>query len=225
MDSFEITLNEDGKIIDFLSDKPLEPTPEEFVRQRYIRTLHYEYQYPKNVMAREVPIYYGRKELVRKEGNPVRADIVVYSNSKACSERDQGKVEIIVECKSLTETDGYSQLVSYVFNTSANGAVWFNGSVKYYRRLSVPKNELIDWTGVPRRNEAWDALGRRKKADLLRPKDIKGLLRRCHNKLHARGIDGDEEDLTMDMVRLILAKAIDEEKSAELPEFYCTPEE
>ncbi|WP_395737069.1 N-6 DNA methylase [Prosthecobacter sp.] len=225
MDSFETALNEDGKIIDFLSDKPLEPTPEEFVRQRYIRTLHYEYQYPKNVMAREVPIYYGRKELVGKDGNPVRADIVVYSSPKACSERDQGKVEIIVECKSPTETDGHNQLVSYVFNTSANGAVWFNGSIKYYRRLSVPTNELIDWTGVPRKNEAWDALGRRKKADLLRPKDIKGLLRRCHNKLHARGIDGDEEDLTMDMVRLILAKAIDEEKSAELPEFYCTPEE
>lgn len=225
MDSFEITLNEDGKIIDFLSTKLLEPTPEEFVRQRYIRTLHYEYQYPKNVMAREVPIYYGRNELVGKDGNPVRADIVVYSSARACLERDQGKIEIIIECKSPTETDGYNQLVSYVFNTSANGAIWFNGNVKYYRRLSVPKNELIDWTGAPRNNEAWDALGRRKKADLLRPKDIKGLLRRCHNKLHARGIDGDEEDLTMDMVRLILAKAIDEEKSAELPEFYCTPEE
>ena len=29
----------------------------------------------------------------------------------------------------------------------------------------------------------------------------------------------------MDMVRLILAKAMDEEQASELPEFYCTPEE
>ena len=29
----------------------------------------------------------------------------------------------------------------------------------------------------------------------------------------------------MDMIRLILAKAIDEEKSEEMPDFYCTPEE
>src|SRR6185312_14918543 len=47
----------------------------------------------------------------------------------------------------------------------------------------------------------------------------------CHNKLHGRGVDGDEEDLTMDMVRIILAKAIDEENPAQLPEFYCTQEE
>ena len=225
MNIFDVPLNEDGKIIDFLTEAALEPKPEEFVRQRYLRTLHYEFQYPKNVLAREVPIYYGRKEVVDKEGNPVRADIVVYSSAKACSERDQGKFELIVECKAPSEKVGYNQLVSYVFNTSANGAVWFNGSVKYYRRLSTPKNELIDWIGIPRKGEAWDSLGRRKKADLIRPKDIKGLLRLCHNKLHGRGIDGDEEDLTMDMVRLILAKAIDEEKTSPLPDFYCSPEE
>jgi hypothetical protein len=182
MNIFDVPLNEDGKIIDFLTEAALEPKPEEFVRQHYLRTLHYEFQYPKNVLAREVPIYYGRKEVVDKEGNPVRADIVVYSSAKACSERDQGKFELIVECKAPSEKDGYNQLVSYVFNTSANGAVWFNGRVKYYRRLSTPKNELIDWIGIPRKGEAWDSLGRRKKADLIRPKDIKGLLRLCHNK-------------------------------------------
>lgn len=124
-----------------------------------------------------------------------------------------------------TETSGYNQLVSYIFNTSANGSVWFNGNVKYYRRLSNPRNELIFWTGIPRRGEAWDALGHRRKEDLKRPKDIKGLLRRCHNKLHGRGVDSEKEDLTMDMVRLILAKAKDEESPDEFTTFYCTPEE
>jgi type I restriction-modification system DNA methylase subunit len=221
----EVPLTDDGKIIDFLTNESVEPGPEEFVRQRYLRTLHFEYQYPKSVLAREVPIYYGRKPVIDKKGRPVRTDIAIYANSKACAERDQGRMELVVECKAPSGKDGYNQLVSYIFNTSANGAVWFNGDVKYYRRLSSPGNELIDWIGIPRRGEAWDALGRRKKSDLNRPKDIKGLLRRCHNKLHGRGIDGEEEDLTMDMVRLILAKAKDEEKSAELPEFYCTPEE
>ena len=88
-----------------------------------------------------------------------------------------------------------------------------------------PSRLLINWPGIPRPKESWDAIGRRKKEDLIKPKDIKGLLRRCHNKLHGRGVEGEEEDLTMDMVRLILAKAQDEEQSGEYPTFYCTPEE
>ncbi|CAD5980598.1 Restriction enzyme BgcI subunit alpha [Planktothrix tepida] len=225
MDLFEIPLNPEGKIIDFLTGDVLEAKPEEFVRQQYLRVLHFEYQYPKTHLAREVPVYYGSKELKDLEGRPVRADIVIYSTASACTARDQGRIEIIVECKAPNETSGYNQLVSYIFNTSANGGVWFNGDVKYYRRLSTPRNELIPWIGIPRKGEAWDALGRRRKEDLKRPKDIKGLLRRCHNKLHGRGVDGEEEDLTMDMVRLILAKAKDEESSDEFTTFYCTPEE
>jgi len=56
MDKFEVELNEDGKIIDFLSGNILEPRPEEFVRQNFLKILHYEYQYPKNLIAREVAI-------------------------------------------------------------------------------------------------------------------------------------------------------------------------
>lgn len=226
MDQFDVPTNDDGKIIDFLSGELLVPGPEEFVRQRYLRVLHFEYQYPKSVLQKEVPIYYGRKQLADNEGNPVRADIVVYNSSSASANRDQGGIALVVECKAPTEDSGYNQLVSYIFNTSSNGGAWFNGEkIRYFRRLSHPANELIPWTGIPRKDEAWDALGRRKKSDLRRPKDIKGLLRRCHNKLHGRGIDGEEEDLTMDMVRLILAKAMDEERGGELPDFYCTPEE
>lgn len=68
-------------------------------------------------------------------------------------------------------------------------------------------------------------LGRRRKTELKKPKDIKGLLRRCHNRLHGRGNDSEEEDLTMDMVRIMLAKAMDEEGTDPLPSFYCSPEE
>lgn len=171
-------------------------------------------------------MYYGSKPVVDTDGNPVRADIVVYSTSRARTDRDQGQIQIIVECKQPNEERGHNQLMSYIFNTSANGGVWFNNdSVRYFRRLSQPEQSLIPWTGIPRVGEAWDSLGRRNKADLRRPRDIRGLLRRCHNKLHGRGFDGEEDDLTMDMVRLILAKAMDEERESQLPDFYCTPEE
>lgn len=226
MDNFEVELNEEGKIVDFLDGIVLAPGPEEFVRQKFLRILHFEYLYPKNVLAREIPIYYGSSELKDSDGNPVRADIVIYRTAKAKKDRNQGSISMVIECKAPKIETGYNQLVSYIYNTSAEGGVWYNGEApQYYRRLSAPTNALIDWTGIPRPGEAWEALGQRKKEDLKRPKDIKGLLRQCHNKLHGRGVDGDEDDLTMDMVRIILAKAMDEEKIAEFCDFYCTPED
>ncbi len=227
---FEIEYDDSGKIVDFLSGQLLDSKPEERVRQRYMRALHFEHKYPKDRMRREVPIQHGSSILKDSKGFPVRADIVVYLSAKAAKANDQGKFAFVVECKAPTETDGYNQLVSYIYSTSAEGGVWFNDSgtddeVRYFRRISKPNSQLIDWVGLPRMGEAWDSLGRRPKSELVRPKDIKGLLRRCHNKLHGRGTDGDESDLTMDMVRIILAKAMDEERSSPLPDFYCTPEE
>jgi type I restriction enzyme M protein len=227
---FDIAVSEDGKIIDFLDGTFLEATPEEFVRQRFLRILHFEYLYPKQVMRREVPIFHGSSELKDASGAFVRADIVVYDSTVARNARDQGRILLVVECKAPNETTGYNQLVSYIYNTSASGGVWFNGSadvesIQYFRRLEKPNPHLEPWIGIPRKGESWQAIARRKKDDLIRPKDIKGVLRRCHSRLHGRGADGEEEDLTMDMVRIILAKAQDEELPDDLPSFYCTPEE
>ena len=46
MDNFEITKTEEGKIVDFLTSQELESTPEEYVRQTFLRILHFEYGYP-----------------------------------------------------------------------------------------------------------------------------------------------------------------------------------
>ncbi len=227
---FEVEFDIDGKIVDFLTSTLLEATPEERVRQRYLRVLHYEYGYPREFMKREVAIHHGSSLLTDTRGRPVRADIVIYRDAAACASKDQGRIYLVIECKAPSIKAGHNQLVSYVFNTSAEGGVWFNGSgeddeVAYFRRVSAPESEFKEWIGIPRYKEAWDALGRRKKVDLKKPKDIKGLLRRCHNRLHGRGNDSEEEDLTMDMVRIMLAKAMDEEGTDPLPSFYCTPEE
>lgn len=86
---FEVDFNVDGKVIDFLTSKLLDATPEEKVRQRYLKILHYEYNYPKDLMRREVPIQYGSSILTDKDGNPIRADIVVYKNQAAAIRNDQ----------------------------------------------------------------------------------------------------------------------------------------
>ena len=41
MNNFEVQRSENGRIIDFLDGIELEATPEEFVRQQYLRILHF----------------------------------------------------------------------------------------------------------------------------------------------------------------------------------------
>lgn len=75
--STELRLTTDGRIVDFLDPEKSRPnTPEERVRQVYARRLHYEYGYPKSLMAIEVAIQIGSTE----RGS---ADIVVYDGELA----------------------------------------------------------------------------------------------------------------------------------------------
>ena len=155
----ELHFSEEGRLIDFLSGRELEDRPEERVRQTYLQILHFEHRYPKEVMEREVPLYYGGRELTDEHGNPKRADIAVYEDSTAKRNRDQGRIRFLVENKAPDEESGHNQLVSYIVVTSANGAVWYNGSqTKYYRRYSTPENRLVPWPGIPGPNESWDAV-------------------------------------------------------------------
>ena len=213
----DLDYTEDGKIIDFLDGTLLEDRPEERRRQKYIRQLHVEYSYPKEQMKREVAINIGRSQ-------PVFADIVIYRNIDAAKRKDQGQIRFCVEVKAESQKGGHNQLVSYVFTTSSEGAVWTNGdTIKYYRRFDSPEHRLEPWNGIPSKAETWDSLGRLSKDLLIHPTDIKGLLRKCHQKLFRAGIES--EDLAMDIVRIILAKWRDEISTQPQTRFYVTPDE
>ncbi len=82
--------------------------------------------------------------------------------------------------------------------------------------------QLEPWPGLPPHRAPWGRCGHRERDQLRAPGDVKALLRRCHNRLHGRGSESEEEDLAMDMVRVLLAKAHDERQTGAL-EFYCAP--
>jgi len=210
--------SDDGRLVDFLDPGVrLIDQKEERRRQQYLRILHYEYGYPKEQMRREFPINIGSSA-------PIFADIAVFRSVEAARDSDQGQIRFCVEVKRDTETEGHNQLVSYVFFTSSEGAVWTNAeTVKYYRRFEAPEHRLEGWNGIPAPSEEWDAVGRLSKDALRKPRDIKALLRRCHQKLFRAGIES--EDLAMDIVRIILAKWRDEVSPEPATRFYCTSEE
>lgn len=206
MELIEVNFNDEGDIIDTLSGKILKDTPEERVRQRFINILQSDYGYPKNIIAREVPVQQGSKILSSDDGAEIRADIVVYTSKKACLERDQGNILFVVECKKPNATEGYSQLVSYIFNTSAVGGVWTNGNgISVYKKKTGGEVGLDEILTLPRYRENWSGSGSiPSKSELPRPHNVRFLLSSCHNKLYGRGMENEDFDLAMDMKKDIL---------------------
>lgn len=211
---------------DYLTGEPVHDTPEEHVRQSYLASLVEEYGYPKALIRTEIPIQSGAQYLTDERGNNIRADIVVYLSAQAARKQDQGNINFVVECKRREREDGYNQLVSYIFNTSAKGGVWTNGrDVIIYKRESQNNNQhnsLEQTTQLPRCGMKWDDDAIPDKDQLQRPKNIRQLLSTCHNKLYGRGQANADRDLTMDMVRLLLAKIQDETDIDEKPAFWIT---
>lgn len=213
---FQITLDANGRIIDFLDpDLHRENTPEERIRQKMVQIIHFELGYPKNKIGLERPINIGREIK--------RADIVVYNSTTACASNDQGNIFLIAEIKAPTIRDADGQLGSYLSATSAQGGFWTNGNKIDFYRKEVSTGALIPWLGIPKHEQAWDSIGRYRKSDLIVPVDLKLAFRRCHNAIYRAGIDS--EDIALDMVRIILSKIEDESSSKDECEFHITPEE
>lgn len=225
MEINEVNFNEAGNIIDTISGKELKDTPEERVRQKFINILEADYGYPKKNMLREVPIQQGSKILTNSEdGSEIRADIAVYVDSESALNRDQGNILFVVECKKPNVTAGYAQLVSYIFNTSAIGGVWTNGdSISVYKKRQGAEVGLDEVLSLPRYGEKWNSADViPKKQDLPRPHNVRFLLSSCHNKLYGRGMENEDFDLAMDMVRILLAKIQDETTPGDYPRFWIT---
>ncbi|OUO93490.1 N-6 DNA methylase [Cloacibacillus sp. An23] len=225
MEITEVNFNENGDIIDVLSGKVIKDTPEERIRQRFINILQFDYGYPKANIAKEVPIQQGSKKILStNDGSEIRADIVVYTSKRACLEKDQGNILFVVECKKPNATEGYAQLVSYIFNTSAIGGVWTNGTgISVYKKKPGVEVGLDEILSLPRYRESWygnDSIP--SKSSLPRPRNVRFLLSACHNKLYGRGMENEDFDLAMDMVRILLAKIQDETTPGEFPRFWIT---
>ncbi|MBQ4519041.1 MAG: N-6 DNA methylase [Bacteroidaceae bacterium] len=212
---FHLKLDSKGKIIDYFNeDIRRENTPEERVRQKMAQILNKEFHYDANCIALERTINIG----VEKK----RADIIIYNTHRDNNENFQGGIFLIAEIKApaIKEPDG--QLISYICATSAQGGFWTNGDkIYYYRRLS--DNTVVEWIGIPKDGEPWDAIGKYKKSDLIIPIDLKLTFKRCHNAMYRSGIDS--EDIALDMTRILLAKHEDEESCEEECQFRMTQEE
>lgn len=213
---FQITLDSQGKIIDYLDSETHRPNkPEERIRQKMVQILHQEFGYPKEIIGLERSINIGSEQR--------RADIVIYRNAAACKTNNQGEVFLIAEIKAPTFLEPDGQLCSYISASSAQGGFWTNGNKIDFFRKDTSTGNILPWLGIPKYEQAWDCIGQYKKKDLIVPVDLKLAFRRCHNAIFRSGIDS--EDVALDMVRIILAKIEDESSAKEECDFHITNEE
>ena len=115
-------------------DKDIQLKPEEVVRQLYAARLINQYGYPKNRLAFEYAVNFGREKK--------SADIVIFDKDRADTPY------IIVELKKPKLNDGKDQLRSYCNATGTPIGVWTNGEqISHYHRKDP--NYFEDITDIP----------------------------------------------------------------------------
>jgi type I restriction enzyme M protein len=181
-------------------EKEIKLTPEEAVRQLYLRVLHFDYGYPLDRIQLEYSVSFGREKK--------RADIAITDKD------DPRSIYLLVELKKPKLKDGKEQLKSYCNATGAPIGVWTNGdSISYYHRKDP--NYFEDLPGIPRATEKLsDILTERWTIDDLVKKDklvnerksLKDLILEMEDEVLANaGVDVFEE-----LFKLIFTKLFDE---------------
>jgi len=203
-----ITLKEAGKaaapyVTCLVRGKPIKLTPEEVVRQLYLRVLHLDMGYPISRMAVEYEVTFGREKK--------RADICIFDKDKTTTPY------ILVEMKKPKLKDGKEQLKSYCNATGAPMGVWTNGQqISYYHRKDP--NYFEDIPRIPSSLEKLsDILSERWTIDDLvkhdklvnERKSLKDLILEMEDEVLANaGVDVFEE-----LFKLIFTKLYDELES------------
>ena len=130
------SVNKTTQIFDEVSKKYLKLTPEEWVRQNFIKYLNKEKKYPIGLM--------GVEKIVKYNNLKTRADIVLYNT--------RGVAEIIVECKSpdvkITQ-DTFYQIARYNSKLKVQYLIVTNGINHYCCKMDYHTNKVKFLEEIP----------------------------------------------------------------------------
>ncbi len=180
--------------------KAIKLTPEEAIRQLYLRVLTERLHYPLSRIQVEYGVNFGREVK--------RADIVVMDKDRL------NTVYMLVELKKPKLKDGKDQLRSYCNATGAPIAVWTNGDqISYYQRKDpnyfedIPSLPNVNQTLADILNECVTLVDLIAKDKLVKEnKSLKTLIEEMEDEVLANaGVDVFEE-----LFKLIFTKLYDE---------------
>lgn len=211
----------ESKFFDYATGKEVRSNPEEEYRQLFEHILIDDLGYPKENIDIEVVLQRGAAR------NAERADIVVYNDST----HKQENAYIIIEIE--TPKKKYDlQAFSYVTATTAPYCVWFAGFEKnsegpyyHYRDLKTAPTKFTLIPTLPRYGESQETIGLCHKQDLKPAKALKLLFTRMYYHLYGNGPIKREENIAIEVIKLLFCKIMDEINPDELCEFRATPSE
>ncbi|HBI62407.1 MAG TPA: hypothetical protein DDY31_14540 [Lachnospiraceae bacterium] len=211
----------ENKFFDYATGKEVKNNPEETYRQLFEHILIDDLGYPKSHIDIEVILQRGAKR------NAEEVDIVVYDSDI----HKQENAYIIIEIE--TPKKKYDlQAFSYVTATTAPYCVWFAGFDKnsegpfyHYRDLATDPKKFMSIPTLPRYGETQDTIGKYRKQDLKPAKALKLLFSRMYYKLYGNGPIKREENIAIEVIKLLFCKIMDELSPDELCQFRATPVE
>lgn len=207
------------KFYDYATGKEVKNNPEEAYRQLFEHILIDDLGYPKSHIDIEVVLQRGANR------NAEEVDIVVYNSPV----HRQENAYIIIEIE--TPKKKYDlQAFSYVTATTAPYCVWFAGFEKnsegpfyHYRDLAVDPTKFVSIPTLPRYGETQETIGKYRKQDLKPAKALKLLFSRMYYKLYGNGPIKREENIAVEVIKMLFCKIMDEISPDDLCEFRATP--
>ncbi|WP_281740811.1 N-6 DNA methylase [Holdemanella biformis] len=208
-------------IVDYATGKIVHNNPEEAYRQEFEHILIDDLGYPKENIDIEVIIQRGAKR------NAEEADIVVYRSA----DHRQENAYIVIEIETPKKTYD-KQAMSYVTATTAPYAVWYDGMEKsskgplyLYRDMAVDPIDFKHIPTLPRYGETQETIGQYRKNDLQPAKALKLTFERMYFHLYGTGPIKREENIAVEIIKMLFCKIIDELAPEDLCEFRATPSE
>lgn len=208
----------ENKFYDYATGKEVRSNPEELYRQLFEHILIDDLGYPKSHIDIEVILQRGAKR------NAEEVDIVVYNSDV----HKQENAYIIIEIE--TPKKKYDlQAFSYVTATTAPYCVWFAGFEKnsegpfyHYRDLTKDPTKFMLIPTLPRYGETQETIGKYRKQDLKPAKALKLLFSRMYYKLYGNGPIKREENIAIEVIKMLFCKIMDEIGPEDLCEFRAT---
>jgi len=211
----------DGKILDFLTKRFVNDTPEEYVRQNIEKALVRQYKYPIDSCKPEVSIKVGSSNK--------RVDVVIFEENKP---HMQENAYILIETKKAKtnphgKKDGIEQLKTYMAAClNAKFGLWTNGDERYCIAKREKDGGFL-YDEIPEipsfgQTEAEIYRPERKNLQIATADNLLFAFRRCHNYI-AGNAGMHKDDAFWELLKVIFSK-IEDERSGTI-NFYVTPSE